>query len=68
MIRHTYKYRVPFITWYCQLCCLDAAGGETVSIERGSGHLYTVSISVAVIADTLYHVTVAFETDMVIVP
>jgi hypothetical protein len=39
-----------------------------VSCERGSGHLYTISFSVAVVADTLYHVTVAVESDMGMVP
>jgi hypothetical protein len=47
---------------------LDAAGGETVSYERESGHLYTTIFIVAVVADTLYHVTVAVETDTGIVP
>ena len=67
-LRHICQYRVPFITCFCRWCCLDAAGGETVSFEMGSGHLYTVSFSVAVVADTLYHLTVAVETDMGIVP
>jgi hypothetical protein len=35
---------------------------------KGSGHLYIISFSVAVVADTLYHVTGAVETDMGIVP
>ena len=48
--------------------CLDAAGGETVICERGNGHLYTISFSVAAVADILYHVTVAVESDTGIVP
>ena len=39
-----------------------------MSCESGSGHLYTTSLSVAVVADTLYHVTVGVETDTGIVP
>jgi len=39
-----------------------------VSCEKENGHLYTISLSVAVVADTLYHVTVAVETDKGLVP
>jgi len=59
---------VHFITWSCRWCRLDAAGGETVNCERVSVHLYTISLSVAVVSDTLYHVTVGVETDKGIVP
>jgi len=47
---------------------VDAAGGETVSCERRSDHLYTISFSVAVVADKLFHMTAAFESDMGIAP
>jgi len=39
-----------------------------VRCEMGSGHLYTISFSVAAVADTLYHVAVAVETDTGMVP
>jgi hypothetical protein len=35
---------------------------------NGSDHINTITFSVAVVADTLYHVTGAVETDMGIVP
>jgi hypothetical protein len=36
---------------------------KNYELRKGSGHLYTVSFSVNVVADTLYHLTVAVETD-----
>jgi len=39
-----------------------------VNLERGCGYLYTISFTVIVVADTLYHVTVAVETDTGKVP
>jgi hypothetical protein len=64
----TSQYSVLFITWCCRWFCLDAAGEKNWELRNGNCRIYTISHNVTVVADALYHLTVAVETDTGKVP